>query len=130
MKKTIEKLKSKVKVFQVGGVSSEEIANAEQKLNLKFSDEYKEYLSNYGIISFGSHEFSGLGVNGYLNVVTATEKERNLGGNFPKDCILIENNGIDGVLTIMDENGIVYSFDGKNKTKIASSFSEFLNTLA
>lgn len=126
MKNTIEELKAKSKVFQVGSVSQDEVHNAENKLNFHFSDEYKNYLSNYGAISFGAHEITGLGVGGYLNVVTATEKERSLGEKFPKDCILIENNGIDGLLTIMDVNGIVYSFDGTTKKKIASSFSEFL----
>ena len=64
-----------------------------------------------------------------MNVVTATEKERNLGGDFPKDCILLENNGIDGILTIMDEKGFVYSFNGKEKKQIAVSFSNFLKEL-
>ena len=129
MKMTIEELKAKTKLFQVGTVSQEEINNAEKKLNLHFSEEYKSYLSNYGAISFGSHEITGLGVSGYLNVVTATEKERNLGGDFPKDCILLENNGIDGILTIMDEKGFVYSFDGTKKRQIASSFTNFLKGL-
>lgn len=126
MKNIIEELKSKTKLFQIGTVSQDEINNAENQLNLHFTEEYKNYLSNYGAISFGAHEITGLGVSGYLNVVTATEKERSLGEKFPKDCILIENNGIDGLLTIMDVNGIVYSFDGTTKKKIASSFSEFL----
>ena len=129
MKNTIEELKSKIKLFQIGTVSQDEINNAEEKLKLHFTEEYKIYLSNYGAISFGTHEITGLGVSGYLNVVTATEKERNLGGNFPNDCILLENNAIDGILTIMDENGIVYSFDGTKKRQIASSFNNFLKGL-
>ena len=129
MKMTIEELKAKTKLFQVGTVSQEEINNAENQLNLHFTEEYKNYLSNYGAISFGAHEITGLGVSGYLNVVTATEKERNLGGDFPKDCILLENNGIDGILTIMDEKGFVYSFNGKEKKQIAVSFSNFLKEL-
>lgn len=129
MKNIIEELESKTKIFHVGMVSQEEIDNAEKKLHIQFTEEYKSYLSNYGAISFGSHEITGLGVSGYLNVVTATEKERGLGGNFPDDCIMIENNGIDGILTIMDSNGIVYSFDGSTKTQIASSFSSFLRNL-
>lgn len=129
MKNTIEELKLKTEVFQVGMVSQEEIDNAEKQLHLRFTKEYKSYLLNYGAISFGAHEITGLGITGYLNVVTATEKERELGGNFPDDCIMLENNGIDGILTIMDVNGIVYSFDGKNKTQIASSFTNFLKNL-
>lgn len=129
MMSIIEELKSKVKVFQVGMVPQEEIMKAEKELNIHFTDEYKTYLSNYGAISFGSHELTGLGVSGYLNVVTATENERKLGGNFPKNCVLIENNGIEGILTIMDESGAIFSFDGKKKNQIALSFSDFLKNL-
>ena len=42
---------------------------------------------------------------------------------------LVENNGIDGILTIMDEKGFVYSFNGKEKKQIAVSFSNFLKEL-
>lgn len=62
-------------------------------------------------------------------MVTATENERKLGENFPVNRVLIQNNGIEGILTIMDEQGTVYSFNGKEKTRIARSFAEFLKNI-
>ena len=126
MKAVIDALNAKCKVYHLNGASEAVIKDAEQKLGLSFPPEYRTYLATYGVLSFASHEFTGLGTDGYLNVVTATEKERSLGGQFPKDCILLENNGIDGLLTIQDSKGCVYSFKNGTKKKIASSFSEYI----
>lgn len=126
MKTVIDALNAKYKVYHLKGASEADIKIAEQKLGLSFSPEYRTYLATYGLLSFASHEFTGLGADGYLNVVSATEKERSLGGQFPKDCILLENNGIDGLLTLQDSKGYVYSFNDGKKKKIASSFSEYI----
>ncbi len=128
MKSVIDALNEKYKFYHLKGVSEADIKSAEQKLGLSFSSEYRNYLASYGLFSFGSHEFTGLGVDGYLNVVSATEQERNLGGQFPKDCILLENNGIEGLLTLLDSKGTVYSFHAGEKKQIAASFLEYLKT--
>ena len=129
MKSVIDALGAKYKVYHLKGAAEADVKAAEQKLGFSFSPEYRDYLLNYGLLSFGSHEFTGLGADGYLNVVSATEKERNLGGQFPKDCILLENNGIDGLLTLQDAKGTVYSFHAGEKKQIAASFEDYLKSL-
>ena len=89
MKTIIDEIARHYKVYTGTGVSDEVIASAEQQLGVTFSSQYKAYLKEYGVLSFASHEITGLGVIGYLNVVEATEAERKLGGTFPSDCLLI-----------------------------------------
>lgn len=44
----------------IGGRSDELIKKAEERLNLKFSNIYKDFLQNFGAMSFGAEEFYGL----------------------------------------------------------------------
>ena len=129
MKELLEEINKKFKIYHGNGVSNDEIDNAEKELALSFSEEYKEYLREIGCMSFASHEFTGLGFSGYLNVVEATKSERNLDDRFPKNCILIENVGIDGLLILHDKTGAVYSYVNGNKAKISNSLFDFLKSL-
>ncbi len=129
MKQVIGKIEKKYKVCSLKGASIDDIENAEKELNLSFSKEYKKFLAQYGIISFGAHEIFGLGTDNYLNVVNSTKSERSLNPSFPADCIVLENNGIEGLLTLQDSKGIVYSYFNGTKKKIASSLSEYLESL-
>lgn len=58
------------------GVPPEQITQAEQELGLSFSDEYREYLSDYGIGAYDGHELTGLTKSKRLNVITATTEAR------------------------------------------------------
>ena len=129
MKEILEKISSKHKVFKGNGVPDDAIVSAEKLLGITFPAEYRKYLRECGVLSFGAHEIMGLGVEGYLNVVEATMKERGLGGTFPTDCVVIENVGIDGVLVIMDSAGRVYSLKGPSKRLVANSIAEYLESL-
>ena len=129
MKTIIDEIAGHYKVYKGTGVSDEVIASAEQKLGVTFSSQYKAYLKECGVLSFASHEITGLGIRGYLNVVEATEAERKLGGAFPSDCILIENVGIDGVLVIMDSCGRIYEYQKGNRIPVAESFFNYITSL-
>lgn len=126
MKELLAKIGAKHKVFCGKGVSENDIAKAENKLGVSFPLEYKEFLREIGILSFSSHEFMGLGVDGHLNVVTSTLEERKLDTSFPKDCFLVENIGIEGILVLQDSKGSVYSYINKKKKKIANSFKDYI----
>ena len=54
-------------------VDTASIQNLEQKLGFALSDEYKRYLSTFGVIVFDAYETYGLGVpdDYYLNVIAA-----------------------------------------------------------
>ena len=68
----MEKLKSLIETFEATTrpADSDSIQNLEHKLGFPLSEEYKKYLSDFGLISFESEETYGLGVpdNYYLNV--------------------------------------------------------------
>ena len=54
-------------------VDNASIQNLEQKLGFALSDEYKRYLSTFGVIVFDAYDTYGLGVpdDYYLNVIAA-----------------------------------------------------------
>ena len=54
-------------------VETASIQNLERKLGFALSDEYKRYLSTFGVIVFDAYETYGLGVpdDYYLNVIAA-----------------------------------------------------------
>lgn len=111
-----KKLEEKFKLYNTKGASNELINEAEKQLNLRLPDDYKEYLSEFGAISFGSTELTGLNIDSYANVVSVTLKEAQRNKLFPKDSIVLENTGMEGLLILQKENGEVYEWlDGEKK---------------
>lgn len=118
MRNTIKKIEEKFKLYKTTGASKELIAEAERQLNLSFSEDYKEYLLNFGAISFGSTELTGLNIDGYANVVSVTLKEAQRNKSFPKGSIVLENTGIEGLLVLQNSDGEVYEWqNGKKGTR-------------
>ena len=107
-------------------INSEVIKQAEKELNFKFDDEYKMFLKNFGILSLGTNEIFGLGVEGYMNVIEATLEEREFYGESLEKYIVIQNCGIGNILITLDESGVVYEHRNDENKKIYDSFSEFL----
>jgi hypothetical protein len=100
----------------VGGASNEMIEQAERKLNFKFPKEYKELVESLGVVSIGSQEIFGLGVEGYLNVVETTLEERKQYPELLDNYIVIQNLSMEGVLILLDDRGEVFEFhNGKTK---------------
>lgn len=64
------------------------IQSLEQKLGFALSDEYKDYLSTFGVIVFDAYETYGLGVpdDYYLNVHAAFS-DLGRDPNYPKDTV-------------------------------------------
>lgn len=116
------------KLYKTKGASDELIAEAERQLNIKFSNDYRQYLSLFGAISFGSTELTGLNVDGYANVVTATLKETQRNKSFPKGAIVLENTGMEGLLVLQDEGGTVYEWLNGIKGTTFSGLSEYLES--
>ena len=78
----IDKIRSIPNLCHLSGCKTNQIKAAQKKLDLEFPDEYIEYVKEYGVISFYGTEWTGLNVEGYLNVVDATESERKI--NVPR----------------------------------------------
>lgn len=127
MSSLFENVKSKV--YHLKGADADTIINAENRLGIRFNDEYRNYLMEYGAVSFGGHEFMGLGGDGYLDVVQETINERTNNSIFPKNCYIIENIGIDGIMMLQDEDGAIYEFSDAGIKKTFDSFNAYINSI-
>lgn len=122
-------LEKKHSVHTLEPVASDVILEAEKKLGMTFPSEYREYLSKYGCLSFSSHEMTGLGVDGYLNVVQATLDERGRDSSFPSDCFIVKNLCIDGVLILQNTNGEILEYRKNTSKVIFPSLKDYLLSL-
>lgn len=116
----IEGLKS------IGCCTEEQIESAEKKLQLKFPEEYRQYLLKYGAMRFNGVEICGLNIEGYLNVVEATEQEKSVNKSFPTKMFVIEDLGVDAKLVVSDESGIIYLLQRDKKKMICNSFADYI----
>jgi hypothetical protein len=114
------------KVLFTGGVDIQAVEQAEIELAFKMPSDYKELLLQYGALAFGGHEIAALGVDGYLNVVELTKKERNLAINQLDNYIVIENLATEGLLIVLDEEGQVYQYQKNVLEKIYSNIKAYL----
>lgn len=104
----------------------EQINNAEKELGLQFSDEYKQYLSKYGVISAYGIELTGIIESPRLNVVEVTKNERDL-RVIPSDMYVVENVGIEGIVLLQNNLGEIYELSENNSIKkIYNSLFEYI----
>ena len=122
----IEKIEGIEDLDKLEGVSEEEIDNAEQELELLFPAEYRAILLRYGSISFFAHDWTGLGFEGEGNVVTMTQRERELNEKLPAKFFVLENAGIDGIIIAANEFGEVYQVQYDEHKKIHDSILAYL----
>ena len=127
MSNIVDKIKKIDNLYHVSGCTSEQLKSAEDVLRIKFPREVVEYGIEYGAISFYGTEWTGLNVEGYLTVVDSTMQERILNSLFPADCFVIENQGIDGILTVGNERGQIFSLQYENMKLLCDSLSEYLD---
>jgi hypothetical protein len=126
MSDIFEIISQKFKLYYTKGASDTEIEKAEQKLGRKFSNEYKNYLKKYGAVSFGSTELTGLNIAKYANVVDVTLIEIERYKDFPKDFIVLENLGVEGILALTNSHGEVIIWRGG---KILNKYKSIKNYL-
>ena len=110
----------------LGKVDKNLINEAQRTLGIEFSPEVVEYISEFGVLSYGEHEINGLGTESYLNIIKSTINARD-NINFPKDLVVIQDVGGHGLLILSDSNGTIYEWNGSLCNKIYNSFYDFLN---
>lgn len=126
----MDKLKQKLidlNIYKDRNVADDDIKELEDKLTIKLDNSLKSYLKNIGLFSYEDKEFFGLGVKGYKNMLKATLEERELNDSFPKDCLVLQNVGVDGLLVLVDTKGQVIEWTPSGHNKIISNnLEEFL----
>ena len=120
------KIKSNKNINVIEGCTDKEINEAERSLNMKFPNEYKTILKEFGCIDFGACEWTGLNIKGHLNVVTATLKEKSVNKDFPEKHFVLEDFNIDAKKAIVNERGNVFIISRSNIKPAAGSISQFL----
>lgn len=102
------------------------IIESEKELNIKYPEEYREFLKTYGYLVIGSNEIFGLGIQGHLNVVNNTLDEIKNNENL-NNFIVIQNEGI-GYLILLNSKGEIFEYSNDIFTKIYDSFYDYLLT--
>ena len=115
MKKFTDIIKEYEDFTAVGGASNEQIKEAEEELGLKFSKEYKEFLKEYGAACANGHEFFGLCESKRLNIIDATLKAKKKNEAISDELYLIEDMGIDKILTWQNEKGELFQTVGRGE---------------
>ncbi len=110
----------------IGSCTAEQLEEAQKRLGINFPEEYKDYLMSFGTVRFNGVELCGLNVDGYINVVEATEQEKSVNKDFPEKMFVIEDLGIDAKIVVGDEKGNVYLLQRDKKRLLCSSFSEYI----
>ena len=127
MVNVISILKKQRSFRSLGSVSMEDVNKAEQALNLKFSDDYKDYVQEFGIASFEGHEFTGICSFPRLNVITVSEEERSLNPDVPKDWYVIEQTNMDGAVVWQRKDGTVFqTIPGAEPEQVADSLTDYI----
>jgi len=107
--------------------SEESIAEAEKKLGLFFSQEYKEYLLKYGAVSYHGHIFTGISPFPGIDVVAVTVEARQNNPQVPLSYYVIEEAHIDGLIIWQDASGTVYrTVPGHAPMKMCRSLVDYI----
>lgn len=107
--------------------SNTEITDAELQLRVRFSDEYKKYLSTFGAIIADGIELTGIAKSGHRNVVPVTKQEWELNSNVPHTMYVVESAGVDGIIIWQDVNGVIYQTSPNTQPKqIAKSLNDYI----
>lgn len=125
--KIIETIKGLKNMRSLGRASEVQILQAENLIGIKFADEFKEYIKEYGAVSAYGLELLGVSKSKRLDAASVTLEERELNENFPNDMYVVENLGIDGVLILQNERGEVFEISPNAKPKkIYNSLADYL----
>lgn len=123
----IKKMKTYADIVHGKGTDEEQILKAENILNVKFAEDYKEYLHTFGMAMVNGHEFTGIGEVEQLDVVEVTIQQRKYNSYISPNWYVVEEANIDGIVVWQDETGRVYQSDlGKNVSCIADSLEQYL----
>lgn len=128
MNEFIKKIKTKPYFISGNGAENFQIVEAENLLNLKFSDEYKHHLLSMGVASADGHEFTGITSIERLNVVNVTSEERKNNPHVPNNLYVIEQANIDGIVIWQSETGEVYQTSpGSKPIRLCCSLCEYID---
>lgn len=124
----INALKSKKSLLAGKGVSNNQIVEAEELLGLTFADDYRSYLSTYGIVAFDGQELTGITKSERVNVVAVTLAARKDYANLASDFYVVENTGYEGIIILQNAKGEIFGCGINAKLeKLCDSLADYVN---
>ena len=121
----ISVIEQKKAFHSLQGATIDKVQEAEEKLGVKFSKEYIDYLLNYGVASFFGHELTGICSSPRLNVIDVTTEQRQYNQDVPYNLYVVEDTGFDDVVLWQDEGGAVYRTVSGGLEKVGGSLAEY-----
>lgn len=112
--------------MQLGGVSNDEIKKAEERLGVRFAEEYKEYLRECGAATADGHEYTGICKAKRLDVVLVTEKERSAELEISDSAYVVEQTHMDGIVIWQTTDEAIYQSHENSFKKINNSLAEYV----
>lgn len=110
--------------------TEEQIKSTEHKLGVSFSEDYKEYLLNFGGILAEGIELSGISYSDHRDVVSLTRTAWALNPKVPHSMYVIEDTRVDGIIVWQDYNGTIYkSLPNNEPIKIADSLAAYITSI-
>lgn len=126
----IKVINSKDSVIHGKETNENEIKQAELELGLRFADDYRNYIKQFGCMVIGSREITGISSQENYNVVSTTKAQRNYNKNIPENSYVIEQLNIDGIIIWQSSNGEVFQTSPNTAPmKIADSLVEYIQSL-
>ena len=120
-------LESKPCFKAYSSANNETIIQLEEKLSLKFAQEYVEYLKSFGFVTYEGHELTGICKAKRLNVVDVTKGKKESNDNVPDDWYVIEQLNIDGIVVWQASSGEIYQTSpGGAPIKLCDSLAEYI----
>ena len=117
MEKLIDYFETDLSLFHGKSIPEATILDAETRLGLNFSEEYKDYLKKYGIAVFSGHELTGLGCSARTNVIDVTLEQRKQFPDIPINLYVVEETNYDGCIIWQNVDGTVYVSDTFGRLK-------------
>ncbi len=126
----VEILRSKPGFVSLKPAATQQVEEAEKKLQLRFSGDYRNYVLNLGAVSFYAHELTGVCASSRLNVADVTMKERGYTPSVPADWYVVEQLHIDGIVVWQSADGAIYqTVPNAVPQRISGSLAEYIATL-
>ena len=124
-----EEFGKKSNFYCENGASKEMIEKAEEELGVRFADDYREYLSQFGAVSCGGHELTGLSADPTLDVVVVTKGNLEKNKKVKLPLYVVEETHLDGIVIWQSSSGEIYKTEYKDvPEKIFESLEEYVST--
>lgn len=129
MENIIDSLRSMPGFLSMKPATAQQVESAEGALQLRFSNDYREYVLACGAASFDGHELTGVCPSKRLSVVDVTLSEREYTPFIPAGWYVIEQLNIDGIVIWQSEDGSVYqTAPGISPQRIGESLVEYVTS--